>query len=124
MSEVFEVAGIRVQLAAHEPSVSANFVASPNSFGMMAIDLPEEATAMRGPKVRISTLMLLVAVAALAVALLVERRRSAALLAEMRAERNRAQATAELAEYRERIAALGLIQARKDARSEIGPRPD
>lgn len=53
---------------------------------------------------RISTLMFLVVIAALVVALVVERRRSARLVAEMQAVRDNAQMTEVVAIYQENVA--------------------
>jgi hypothetical protein len=59
---------------------------------------------MKLPRVRISTLMLLVAIVALVVALVVERRRSARLVAQMQAERDNARMTEVVTIYYENMA--------------------
>jgi hypothetical protein len=50
-------------------------------------------------RIRISTLMLLIVIAALIVGLVVEKRRSTAILAQMQAERDNARILAAQAEY-------------------------
>ncbi|MDB5351374.1 MAG: hypothetical protein JWN86_2621 [Planctomycetota bacterium] len=65
-------------------------------------------------KMRLSTMMLLVIIAGLTVALVAERRRSAAILAEAQAQRELARKGEQVALYQAQVArAQALLQARE-----------